>query len=38
MNGIKSNYLKTVGSYNWASRTVKHYYLNQQQSKVNQEQ
>ena len=38
MNGIKPNYLKTVGPYNWASRTVKRYYLNQQQSKVNQEQ
>ena len=33
MNGIKPNYL----SYNCASRTVKRYYLNQQQSKEIQE-
>ncbi len=38
MNGIKPNYSKIARQYNCDPRIVKRYYLNQQQSKVNQEQ
>ena len=37
MNGIKPNYSKIARQYNCDPRTVKRYYLSQQQSKEIQE-